>query len=135
MPTPAILDYPGAGYSQYGFYQLQISGADGVNDVGGDALSDRVQAVPVTFTPPSPGSPVTIYPDSYGCVFAELSPTVTSQLTTALTLGQTGMASLAVSTLTVPITAGESIGIGSGATMQTVTARSQEPAWDRYRSR
>jgi hypothetical protein len=67
-----ILDYPPPGIPQYGFYQLQVSGANTV-DVGGKSWLTRVQAIPVTFTP-SGGSPVTTHPDQYGCVFAELTP-------------------------------------------------------------
>jgi hypothetical protein len=122
-----VLNYPAPGIPQYGFYQLQISGDSGTNDALGNPWSQsdgtgRVQAIPVKFTPPSPGSPVTIYPDQYGCVFAELSPTVSTPLTTALTLGQTGVTTLAVAALTAPIVAGESVEIGSGTNLQTVTA-------------
>jgi len=68
-----ILDYPPPGIPQYGFYQLQVSGATAVNDVGANSWLNRVQAIPVTFTP-SGGSPVLTHPDQYGCVFAELTP-------------------------------------------------------------
>ncbi|HEX3839385.1 MAG TPA: prepilin-type N-terminal cleavage/methylation domain-containing protein [Acidimicrobiales bacterium] len=68
-----VLDYPPPGIPQYGFYQLQVSGDTTANDLGGNAWSSRVQAIPVTFTPTG-GTGVTIYPDQYGCVFAELNP-------------------------------------------------------------
>lgn len=45
-----------------------------------------------------------------------------TQFTTGLTNGQTGITSLAVQALTVPVTSGQSLVIGTGATTQTVTA-------------
>ena len=72
-----ILNFPAPGIPQYGFYRLQVS-PQTMNDLGGNLWSDRVQAIPVTITPftagPVLGTPVTVYPDQYGCVFAELSP-------------------------------------------------------------
>jgi type II secretory pathway pseudopilin PulG len=73
-----ILDYPPPGIPQYGYYQLQFAGATRSSDVSGNSWSSRVRAIPVTFTaltpPVSPPPPVTVYPDQYGCVFAELIP-------------------------------------------------------------
>jgi type II secretory pathway pseudopilin PulG len=72
-----ILDFPAPGIPQYGFYRLQVSGDTGASDAGGNAWSARVQAVPVTITQVTgSGSPITnvVYPDQYGCVFAELTP-------------------------------------------------------------
>jgi Tfp pilus assembly protein PilV len=80
-----VLDYPPPGIPLYGFYQLQITGDNATSDLGGNPWSDRVQAIPVTFTPTG-GTGVKTYPDRYGCVFAELTPLATS-LTTALTSG------------------------------------------------
>jgi Tfp pilus assembly protein PilV len=69
-----VLNFPAPGIPQYGFYRLQISGDTSASDTGGNSWSDRVQAIPVILTPTPTGSAVTIYPDQYGCVFAELSP-------------------------------------------------------------
>jgi hypothetical protein len=71
-----ILDYPPPGIPMDGFYQLQLAGATGASDVGWNSWSSRVQAIPVTFTEitPTPYVNPPIYPDQYGCVFAELIP-------------------------------------------------------------
>lgn len=69
-----VLNFPAPGIPQYGFYRLQISGATATSDAGGKSWSDRVKAIPVTISHTSPSSSVTIYPDQYGCVFAELVP-------------------------------------------------------------
>jgi len=52
-----------------GFLALQIFG-DNVNDTQGNTWGTRVNAVPVTIT--SGSTSISAYPDSTGCVFAEL---------------------------------------------------------------
>jgi hypothetical protein len=114
-----VLDYPPPGIPQYGFYQLQIWGDTSASDLGGNAWSDRVQAIPVTFTPTG-GTGVTTYPDQYGCVFAELTP-LTTTLTTALTAGAATGTTLNVSPLPNAVATGDSIVVGSGGSTQTFT--------------
>lgn len=79
ITSTTVLNYPAPGIPQYGFYQLQMAGATGTPDQSNNPWSTsppgvgRVQSIPVTFTPSS-GTGVTIYPDQYGCIFAELLP-------------------------------------------------------------
>ncbi len=66
-----ILNYPPSGVQTLGFIALQFTGNSGANDAQGDPWSERVQAVPVTIAGPET---VTIYPDPYGCAFAQVLP-------------------------------------------------------------
>jgi Tfp pilus assembly protein PilV len=65
-----VLNYPPAGIQTLGFIALQLSGDSTAADSQGNPWSERVQAPPVTIT----GAPqtLTIYPDSYGCAFAQV---------------------------------------------------------------
>ena len=119
ITSTTVLDYPPPGIPQYGFYQLQISGDTTANDLGGNSWSDRVQAIPVTFTPTG-GTGTTTYPDQYGCVFAELIP-LTTTLRTALTSGAATGTTLSVNALPNAVGSGDTIVVGSGGTTQTFT--------------
>jgi hypothetical protein len=65
-----ILNYPPAGIQTLGFIALQLTGDSSATDSQGNPWSERVQAPPVTIS----GAPQTlvIYPDSYGCAFAQV---------------------------------------------------------------
>jgi len=78
----------------------------------------------------SVGTPLTVFgtdftaSSSVSVIFAPFAPVSgisSTTLTTALTKGQTGVSSLGVRALTVAITSGELVTIGSGSSMQTVT--------------
>ncbi len=71
-----ILNYPPSGIQTLGFIALQMSGDSSANDSQGNPWSERVQAPPVTITGVGAGlQNLTIYPDSYGCAFAQVLPT------------------------------------------------------------
>jgi Tfp pilus assembly protein PilV len=70
-----ILNYPPAGIQTLGFIALQLNGDTTANDSQGDPWSERVQAPPVQITQTSGGSQnLTVYPDNYGCAFAQVNP-------------------------------------------------------------
>ncbi len=66
-----ILNYPPSGIQTLGFIALQFSGDSTANDAQGNPWSERVQSIPVTITGPQN---LTIYPDAYGCAFAQVLP-------------------------------------------------------------
>ena len=66
-----ILNYPPSGVQTLGFIALQFSGDSGATDAQGDLWSERVTAIPVTLSGPQN---ITIYPDQYGCAFAQVLP-------------------------------------------------------------
>jgi hypothetical protein len=72
-----ILNYPPNGIQTLGFVALQFTGDTTATDSQGNPWSERVQAPPVTLTPSIAGQlqTLTIYPDSYGCAFAQVLPT------------------------------------------------------------
>ncbi len=72
-----ILNYPPNGIQTLGFIALQFTGDTTALDSQGNPWSERVQAPPVTLTPSIAGQlqSLTIYPDSYGCAFAQVLPT------------------------------------------------------------
>ena len=71
-----ILNYPPSGIQTLGFIALQMAGDTTANDSQGNPWSERVQAPPVTITGVGAGlQNLTIYPDSYGCAFAQVLPT------------------------------------------------------------
>ncbi|MBF6555173.1 MAG: prepilin-type N-terminal cleavage/methylation domain-containing protein [Acidimicrobiales bacterium] len=72
-----ILNYPPSGIQTLGFIALQLSGDSSANDSQGNLWSERVQAPPVTITSSSGTAlqNLTIYPDNYGCAFAQVLPT------------------------------------------------------------
>ena len=65
-----MINYPPFGVQTLGFLALQFSGDSTANDAQGNPWSERVAAIPVTFTGPQV---LTLYPDPYGCVFAQVS--------------------------------------------------------------
>ncbi len=69
-----LLNYPPAGIQTLGFIALQMSGDSTAYDTQSPsaAWSSRVQAIPVTIAG-TQNLPV-LYPDSYGCVFAQVQP-------------------------------------------------------------
>ncbi len=71
-----MLNYPPSGVQTLGFIALQMSGDQTAYDAQypSHPWSTRVQSIPVTITPLSGGSNTTLhlYPDSYGCVFAQV---------------------------------------------------------------
>ena len=70
-----IINYPPAGIQTLGFIALQMSGNTTANDSQGDPWNLRVQAPPVQIVQTSGGSQtLTIYPDNYGCAFAQVRP-------------------------------------------------------------
>ena len=73
------IDFPTPGIPAYGFLAMQVNGdsTDSDQNVPGIpwfpaslASAARVTAIPVSIS----GQPNPIYPDQYGCVFAELNP-------------------------------------------------------------
>lgn len=66
-----VLNYPPSGVQTLGFLALQVSGDSEAADSQGDPWSTRVTAVPVTFSGPQT---LNLYPDQYGCVFAQVKP-------------------------------------------------------------
>ncbi len=66
-----ILNYPPSGIQTLGFIALQFTGDVAALDAQGNPWSERVQAPPVTITGPQN---LTIYPDNYGCAFAQVLP-------------------------------------------------------------
>jgi len=112
-----ILNYPPNGIQTLGFVALQFSGDTTALDSQGDPWSTRVQAPPVTLTPSIPGQlqALTIYPDSYGCAFAQVLPTGAG----------TGTYTVSVANASSGIPAGTSYGtpsfVANGGT-STVTA-------------
>ncbi len=66
-----MLNYPPAGVQTLGFVALQFTGDSGATDAQGNPWSERVTAIPVTLTGPEN---ITIYPDEYGCAFAQVLP-------------------------------------------------------------
>ncbi len=73
-----IVNYPPSGIQTLGFIALQMTGDSSANDSQGNPWSERVQAPPVTITGVGSGlQNLTIYPDSYGCAFAQVLPTST----------------------------------------------------------
>ncbi len=69
-----MINYPPAGVQTLGFLALQMQGdLGGVDTQSPPAVwSSRVQAIPVTIT--GQGTTLSVYPDSYGCVFAQVNP-------------------------------------------------------------
>jgi hypothetical protein len=66
-----MVDYPPSGVQTLGFIALQFTGDSTANDAQGDPWSERVTAIPVTLNGPQN---LTIYPDQYGCAFAQVLP-------------------------------------------------------------
>lgn len=74
-----LIDFPATGILSEGFLSVSIYGdpvTSPPNDVGGNAWSTRVKAVPVTIHPgptvTTGFSTITRYPNQYGCVFQEV---------------------------------------------------------------
>ena len=69
-----LLNYPPAGVQTLGFIALQMSGDTTASDTQNPSApwTSRVQAIPVTISGQQPA--FTLYPDSYGCVFAQVQP-------------------------------------------------------------
>jgi hypothetical protein len=69
-----LLNYPPSGVQTLGFLALQMQGDTTASDTQSPsaAWSSRVQAIPVTIS--GTQTLPTLYPDSYGCVFAQLEP-------------------------------------------------------------
>lgn len=90
-----ILNYPPNGIQTLGFIALQFTGDTTAMDSQGNPWSERVQAPPVTLTPSIAGQlqSLTIYPDSYGCAFAQVLPTGpgTGTYTVSVANGQSGI--------------------------------------------
>ncbi|MBV8463212.1 MAG: type II secretion system protein, partial [Acidimicrobiales bacterium] len=66
-----MLNYPPSGVQTLGFLALQFTGDSGANDAQGNPWSERVTAIPVSLSGPEN---LTIYPDQYGCAFAQVLP-------------------------------------------------------------
>jgi type II secretory pathway pseudopilin PulG len=73
------LDFPTPGIPSYGFLSMQVNGDSTDSDANAPAVPwfpaspgsvARVTAIPITIS----GQATPIYPDQYGCVFAELNP-------------------------------------------------------------
>jgi Tfp pilus assembly protein PilV len=76
MQDSIILNYPPSGIQTLGFIALQMTGDSTAADSQGNPWSERVQAPPVTITGVGSGlQNLTIYPDNYGCAFAQVLPT------------------------------------------------------------
>ena len=83
-----ILNYPPSGIQTLGFIALQMTGDTTAIDSQGDPWSERVQAPPVTIAGPQN---LTIYPDSYGCAFAQVLPSsVGNTYTVSVANGSSG---------------------------------------------
>ena len=118
-------------------YDIQLSPGYLYQDCATTYATNPATAYRVVNVYPSLGSvgtPVTVFGTDFtasrsvSVIFAAASGISSSTLTTALTKGQTGVTSLSVRALTkVAITSGEIVTIGSGPTMQTVTATSSAP--------
>jgi|GEM_PF-885681 len=66
-----VINYPPAGVQTLGFLALQVNGDSLASDSQGNPWSERVTAIPVTFSGPQV---LNLYPDEYGCVFAQVQP-------------------------------------------------------------
>jgi len=66
-----MINYPPFGVQTLGFLALQFTGDSTASDSQGNPWSERVTAIPVTFTGPQV---LNLYPDAYGCVFAQVKP-------------------------------------------------------------
>jgi Tfp pilus assembly protein PilV len=82
-----VLNYPPAGIQTLGFIALQVTGDSTDLDTQSNPWSERVQAPPVTITGPQN---LTIYPDSYGCAFAQVLPS-TSGYTVSIANATSGI--------------------------------------------
>lgn len=69
-----ILNYPPSGVQTLGFIALQFSGDSAATDAQGDLWSERVTAIPVTLSSSALPASLTLYPDQYGCAFAQVPP-------------------------------------------------------------
>lgn len=66
-----ILNYPPFGVQTLGFIALQFAGDSLAADSQMNPWSERVTAIPVQFSGPQV---LNLYPDAYGCVFAQVLP-------------------------------------------------------------
>ena len=66
-----MINYPPFGVQTLGFLALQFSGDSTANDSQGNPWSERVTSIPVTLSGPQV---LNLYPDPYGCVFAQVKP-------------------------------------------------------------
>lgn len=67
------VDYPQPGLQTEGYISLQLTN-NSSTDTAGNSSASRLQALPVTITDTSvtPNTTTTLYPDSNGCVFAQV---------------------------------------------------------------
>jgi hypothetical protein len=88
-----ILNYPPSGVQTLGFIALQMAGDSTAADSQGNLWSERVQAPPVTITGVGAGlQNLTIYPDNYGCAFAQVLPsTAATSYTVSVGNASTGL--------------------------------------------
>jgi Tfp pilus assembly protein PilV len=91
-----VLNYPPAGIQTLGFIALQVNGDNSDVDTQANPWSERVQAPPVQISGPQN---LTIYPDSYGCAFAQL-PASTGGYTVAIVNATSGILAGAASNTT-----------------------------------
>ena len=66
-----MINYPPFGVQTLGFIALQVSGDSTATDSQGNPWSERVTAIPVQINGPQV---LSLYPDPYGCVFAQVKP-------------------------------------------------------------
>jgi Tfp pilus assembly protein PilV len=66
-----MINYPPFGVQTLGFLALQFSGDSAASDAQGNPWSERVTSIPVTLSGPQV---LNLYPDPYGCVFAQVKP-------------------------------------------------------------
>ncbi|HEX7444203.1 MAG TPA: hypothetical protein VF320_09965 [Acidimicrobiales bacterium] len=125
-----ILNYPPSGIQTLGFIALQLAGDTTANDSQGDPWSIRVQAPPVTIAGVNTSNgtaalqTLTIYPDNYGCAFAQVLPTTAG---TAYTVSVANASSGIPSGTTYgsPSFVANGAGVPNGHVIQQPTSESQ----------
>ncbi len=122
-----ILNYPPNGIQTLGFVALQFTGDTTAIDSQGDPWSERVQAPPVTLTPSIAGQlqSLTIYPDSYGCAFAQVLPTGTGTGTYTVSVANASSGTPSGTTYGTPSFVSNGTGTVTNHVLQQPVAQSQ----------
>jgi hypothetical protein len=122
-----ILNYPPNGIQTLGFVALQFTGDTTAIDNQGNPWSERVQAPPVTLTPSIAGQlqTLTIYPDSYGCAFAQVLPTGAGTGTYTVSVANASSGTPAGSTYGTPSFVSNGTGTVTNHVLQQPQAQSQ----------
>ncbi len=117
-----ILNYPPAGIQTLGFIALQLTGDTTALDYQDNPWNIRVQAPPVTISGPQS---LTIYPDNYGCAFAQVLPTSVGN-TYTVSVGNASSGTPSGSTYGTPSFVANGAGsVGANHVLQQPLAESQ----------